>query len=155
MGYVAVTTPRVVTVWPTNGLVAPVPWISAIGTTSPGSGPGPPPCPLFWGVTVLESVKSLLLSSVSANPVRLIEAGTVLPDGAGPTAVSNVFEVPYPTRSTTFAALAASPAGSVTAVVELTSAIVPVVPEGLRLPVASGVGSAVPFDPLDPPCTRK
>ncbi len=155
MGYVAVTTPRVVTVCPTSGLAAPVPWISAIGTTSPGSGPGPPPSsPLFCGVTALESVRSLLLSSVSAYPVRLIEAGTLLADGAGPTAVSNVFEVPYPMRSTTFAAPAAFPAGSVTGEVDRTSARVPVVPDGLRPPVASGVGSAAPFEPFDPPCTR-
>ncbi len=28
--------PRVVTVWPASGVVAPVPWISLIGTTAPG-----------------------------------------------------------------------------------------------------------------------
>ena len=48
-----------------------------------------------------------------------------------------------------------SEAGSVTAEVERTIATVPVVPEGLRLPVASGVGRAAPVDPLEPPCTRK
>ncbi len=75
MGYAAVTTPLVVATLPASGLVAPVPWISAIvAVTFSGGGGGT--LPAFSGVRA-PTVKSVALLSVSV-PVALRAADVVL-----------------------------------------------------------------------------
>ncbi len=91
-GYAAVTMPWVVTVLPTSGLVAPLPWISSIvaGIGSPG-GSSPP---MHWVELHGEgtaALKSALLLSVSLPAVRLRDRAAVWPVAAAP---SNVLEVP-------------------------------------------------------------
>src|SRR6476660_2311219 len=79
-GYIAVTTPRTVTVWPTHGEVSPVPWTPAMVVPSQSTGAtGPSPFELTGaGAAVL---KSALLLSVS-TPVAL-RVTAVVCDGAG------------------------------------------------------------------------
>ena len=71
------------TVVPARGLAAVVPWISAIGTTSPamggsgsGSGSMPPPFPAAFVGVGAAVVKSAELLSVSTAPLRLRDVVT-------------------------------------------------------------------------------
>src|SRR5690606_7917066 len=107
------------------------------------------------GVMSSESVKSAALLSVSIPSVRWNDGASALLEGAAAAAVSKVFDVPYPSRSTTTPPVVTEPGARDCAVVTFASRIVPVVPEGLIEPETSGVGRSAPFVPFEPPATRK
>ena len=115
---------------------------------------GPPQT--FSGEAVLRGVtlplaKSAPLSSVSTQPPFARKIATLF-DGADATLPSKPLAVPKPTRSTTAAPVGAAPT---CAVLLLLSNTLPVVPDMVRVPVASGVGkSCVPPVPLAC-CTNK
>ena len=144
--YTAVTTPSVVTVWPSSGEVSPVPWISAIGVISPGAmgcstgsfgsgsvgagSTGAWPEPLGVGVA---TVKSAALLSVSMPRVmRWIEVALVVPSAEVPSARE---APPQPTRSTSLLF-----ASSKTAIAPLP----------LKLNVALSSSAPVIASPLEP-----
>ena len=96
------------------------------------------------GVT-LPLAKSMPLSSVSTQPPFARKIASVF-DGAGARLPSKPLAVPKPTRSMTAAPVGLAPTW---AVLLLLSNTLPVVPDMLRLPAASGVGkSCVPPAPL-------
>ena len=100
VGYAAVTTPCVVTVFPTYGEVSPVPWICAIASTDGSSGSGSPSPSDFCGVGE-PTVKSAALSAVlpcSADRDADVVADRLL---VGPVPAKSLVAAPYPTKSTT------------------------------------------------------
>ncbi len=153
-----VTTPgTLVTDSPLCGEIRVVPWMSWTrrlpGAVSVGDGVGegdgsPEPSPVLLRGLGAEPVKSAELSSVSVKEASR-ETEVVLP---APVAglPSRTTAVPKPARSLMRPSAAQSSAvRQVSAVVEWTSAMVPLVADMLMVPVASGVGrGASPAVPL-------
>src|SRR3954454_1453594 len=126
-----------------------VPQTGASGTLPPPPGVPPPGEPELCGLGS-PTVKSAALSSVCGPAVR--EADVEFERLAAGVPSAPTVAVPYPTRSTTLPVPAQ--VLQVSAVRVLVSATFPAVALRLRLPVASGAGSAcVPPAPALP-CTR-
>jgi hypothetical protein len=107
-------------------------------------------------VIVRVSVKSAAFASVSVVPCRTSASGVPFaPDGFVAGAASEVFEVPYPSRSTTPGVpVATAPTGRVSAARWSERTSVPLAPEAFSVETTSGVGSAAPTVPFEAPCTR-
>ena len=152
------TTPRVVTVVPAYGVVAPVPWMSRIATVSAGA-PGPGSLgassvgsgegvdPEDCGVTVVALVKSAELSPVSVKSVRTRELGVPFGPSTTAGAASNETAPPYPRKSTTRGS-STSPAGRASDSATFARKSWPVVPDGFSPLVRSGPGRSAPVVPF-------
>ena len=103
----------------------------------------------FLGAGATKSLSAALLS-VSVQPLFFLTVAVVFVNAAV-TVPSAQLDVPYPTRSITFAV-----GQPVNAVIPLTKATFPFVPDIaiFGLAVASGVGSAAPTVPAADICTR-
>jgi hypothetical protein len=130
-----------------------VPWISSI-VAGVGSSGGVPPDDGV-GVTVADREKSDAFALVSAKPVRLSDRASLVADGAGAAEVSNKFDVPQPTRSMIAGFVVMLPVPGESVAVAFDSASVPP-PFAMLTDAAerSGVGSAAPVPPLEPPWIR-
>ena len=147
------TTPRVVTVWPASGEVAPVPWISAIVRVWGPGGGGTQASPHCSGVGGLLSVKSaLLLAVLVCAASRVTEVAPVVAGAAAVPAKS--FADPHPTKSTTCGSCEQLLAQAARAVAVLTSATLPPLPPMGITPSMSAGTSTVPPVPEASPTTR-
>ena len=135
------TTPSVTTFFPTIGLCAPVPWISAMlaSTVSPGS-PGSsgsvlPPDGVGVGSPATKSVEFSPVAATRATEVAFVVRGA----GAVP---EKVAAPPQPTRSTTAGSSAQVAPPQTRRSSESERAKTPWLPETAVVPVRSGSGSA-------------